>query len=250
MRLRPAAITAAATLASLSLAPAAAEARKPPTVPPLAGVTAAPPLAPDAIPASIGHQGRAAFRVSLAGVPAGVDPARFAELAARSGARWGLRFLGETTRQPLVSDRVNTVGFTAATDPGALGVQRDVVQSRRSRATGRLVREKILDQDLALAVDVAWQQGPDHPSALQFDLETVLIHELGHLAGNKEHAPLCSNTPLVPSAAPGEWWRSTEDYSWTGCGGSFRAQAEAHSHHGGAHGHGAPIEHRVVRVTR
>lgn len=234
-------LVAVSLTAALALSGAASASAKPrQAVPSLPGVVdAAEGSVSTPIPVAIGHQGNARFRVNRA-VPAGVDPTRFAQLAATAGARWGLRSLGDTTVPPLVADRVNVVGFSSETGPVALGVQRDVVQTIRNRVTGRVVRERILDQDLALAIDVVWQQGPAHPAGDQFDLETVLIHELGHMAGNKEHAPLCSNSPLVSAAAPGEWWRSPEDFSWGGCeGGGFRVRG------------GAPvIEHEVVRVTR
>jgi hypothetical protein len=211
-------------------------------VPPLPGVVAAADGSVTApIPASVGHPGTAQFRVNRS-VPSGVDGTRFAQLAATAGGRWGLRSLGDTTAQPLVADRINVVGFSSETGTDALGVQRDVVQTTRDRTSGRVVGERILDQDLALAIDVTWQQGPAHPGPSEFDLETVLIHELGHMAGNKEHAELCANTPLVASAAPGEWWRSPEDFFWGGCGMTFRSAHAASADHA--------IRHEVVRITR
>jgi hypothetical protein len=43
----------------------------------------------------------------------------------------------------------------------------------------------------------------------------VLLHELGHFAGNKEHRPRCSNSPMIESLAKGEWWRSSDDwFNW------------------------------------
>ncbi|HEU4658333.1 MAG TPA: hypothetical protein VFR97_12445 [Capillimicrobium sp.] len=244
MRLLAVSLSVAVSLLAALPAHAARAPRGPhglhaPRLPALQGVVSAAEGSVTApIPASIGHPGTARFRVNRS-VPAGVDPVRFAQLAATAGARWGLRSLGDTTAQPLATDRVNVVGFSAETGSEALGVQRDVVQTIRERATGRVVRERIIDQDLAIAIDVPWQQGPAHPSPDQYDLETVLIHELGHMAGNKEHAAACANTPMVASAAPGEWWRSPEDYFWGGCSrAGFRAG-------------GAPaIRHEVVRITR
>lgn len=245
MRVRLASLLSLAVIAAL-VAAAAADARpRPKQAPrparPGAVTHVSTPVAHNLIPAHIGRQGRASFVINRS-TPAGVDPARFVELAAGSGARWGLRSLGETTARPLVADRVNTVGFSSETEPGALGVQRDVVETVRHRRTGRVLRRVVVDQDLALAVDVAWQQGPAHPGPDQFDLETVLIHELGHMAGNKDHAPLCSNSPLVASAAPGEWWRSESDYRWIGCGATLRSA--------GASVARGPIRHEVVRITR
>jgi hypothetical protein len=50
------------------------------------------------------------------------------------------------------------------------------------------------------------------------DLETVILHELGHVAGNRFHVPRgCADTPMVIGLATGEWWRSTTDFSYRGC---------------------------------
>ena len=49
---------------------------------------------------------------------------------------------------------------------------------------------RIVERDLALLPDVPWAQGPAHPSAEEYDLETVILHELGHWAGNLRHTPV------------------------------------------------------------
>jgi hypothetical protein len=59
----------------------------------------------------------------------------------------------------------------------------------------------------------------------RFDVESVLIHELGHFARNARHAPRCANSPMSVSLAAGEWWRTPRD-RWSFCG------ARAASAHG------------------
>jgi hypothetical protein len=81
----------------------------------------------------------------------------------------------------------------------------------RRRAGGR-------ERDLILRADLPWEQGPDHPNRARIDLETVLLHEFGHVAGNRFHvARGCRDTPMVIGLATGEWWRSTTDYSFRAC---------------------------------
>jgi hypothetical protein len=47
----------------------------------------------------------------------------------------------------------------------------------------------------------------------------VLLHELGHFAGNLRHTPVgCYNTPMVVALGPGEWWRSPTDWHYDACG--------------------------------
>lgn len=239
------ALLAAALIAVVAL-PATAEARKR-----ASRVEVATAPVADAIPLEIGRQGTAGFNVNLA-VPAGLDAARFDALVATTARRWGLSRLGTTTDVPLAVDRRNTVGFSTATGADVLGVQRDSIEVTRSRATGRVLARRIVDQDLALNASVPWQQGPEHPGAAQYDLETVLIHELGHMAGNKEHAAGCVNTPMLASAAPGDWWRSPLDWSWAGaCAATEPAAAATPTARAArAIAGGAPIRHETRVVVR
>jgi hypothetical protein len=56
------------------------------------------------------------------------------------------------------------------------------------------------------------------------DLESVLIHELGHFAGNKEHAAQCTNSPMASGLAAGEWWHGPRNrFSFCGEAGSGRS---------------------------
>jgi hypothetical protein len=43
----------------------------------------------------------------------------------------------------------------------------------------------------------------------------VILHELGHWAGNLRHTPVgCHDTPMVKGLGPGEWWRSPTDWHY------------------------------------
>jgi hypothetical protein len=46
----------------------------------------------------------------------------------------------------------------------------------------------------------------------------VLLHEFGHVAGNRRHAPRCRDTPMIVALGRGEWWRSPGDFSFRFCG--------------------------------
>ena len=53
----------------------------------------------------------------------------------------------------------------------------------------------------------------------------VLIHELGHFAGNG-HVRNCRNSPMWVALRPGEWWHSRADWFQFGCNrGSARGAA-------------------------
>jgi hypothetical protein len=79
------------------------------------------------------------------------------------------------------------------------------------RGERRLLRRELLDADLVVDTRANWTAGPARPTAGQYDLETVLLHEMGHLAGNEGHVSRCRNSPMVRALDTGEWWRSPED---------------------------------------
>lgn len=46
-----------------------------------------------------------------------------------------------------------------------------------------------------------WNQGPRYPTAQEIDLETVMIHEMGHFADpSAPHQRGCPNSPRRPEA--------------------------------------------------
>jgi hypothetical protein len=159
--------------------------------------------------------------LSTAGFPAGVDPARFQALIRRSAARWGLKIRRWTSAHAGRPDGFQIAGF-GRVPKRALAMQVDYVDR-----TGT-----IRDRDLVIRPDLAWQLGPAYPAMDEYDLESVLIHELSHFAGNKRHRPRCVNSPLVEALAPGEWWRGPDDRWAFGC-----ARASA-----------AAVVHRTIRV--
>ena len=169
---------------------------------------AAPRLSHSLIPRSIGTSNHAAFTVRLGGIPRSVARSRFLRLARTAGERWRLRFAGTLPGRPVLGNGRSEVGFDTRYVPsGALAVT--IV--RRSRRGGT-------ERDLFLRADLPWQDGPAHPTLAQVDLETVLLHEFGHVAGNRRHAPRCRNTPMIVALGPGEWWHSPGDFSFRFCG--------------------------------
>jgi hypothetical protein len=160
------------------------------------------------IPPSIGRRGSARFSFSSHLIPSSTGGrAAFRRLAAASALRWGLRPGGWTRRQAGRRDGRNVVGF-GEIRASALGVQLDFMRGRR-----------VVEQDLVLQLGLAWE-ARDYPDDSHFDLESVLIHEFGHMAGNHGHRPRCHNSPLIVALARGEWWHSPEDQFQKGCGGA------------------------------
>jgi hypothetical protein len=64
-------------------------------------------------------------------------------------------------------------------------------------------------------VNQNWAAGPGYPALDQIDLESVLLHEVGHMAGTKRHRKPCANSPMVEVLGAGEWWRGPRD-KWFG----------------------------------
>jgi hypothetical protein len=199
------------------------------------------------IPPSVGAQGAGGFRVSLAGLPAGVSAERFVALAARSGRRWGLTYLGTTPSAPVSGDGMNVVGFGSTTIAGAgaetTSVPRSTTRTRRcararvvkhvrvGRAHGARVVRRVLmvrrcrmvmagrpgvEQDIVIDRAMPWQAGPAYPTSWQVDLETVLLHEFGHVARHG-HVTGCVSSPMWASLSMGDWWRGIDDMRHAGC---------------------------------
>jgi hypothetical protein len=148
--------------------------------------------------------------------PATVSAKRFLEIVTQQAPRWNLAAVARpTTAQTGVRDGRWVVGFEPGLPRGTLG--RRTVWYRAGR---------VVEQDVELSPDYRWEQGPGYPSSLEFDLTSVLIHELAHVADPEAaHAPRCANVSLADSLGPGDWWRGTDDWFKRGCRGAPKAPA-------------------------
>jgi hypothetical protein len=182
-------------------------------LPPGAGVPRAP------IPRSVGVRRGFGFRLSLAAIPNGVDRTRFSLIARVAARRWGLRLAGRLGRVARSGDGVDSVGFSPGVPSYALGVTsiRSVRWFRRVNGRARLVRQRVVERDTRFATGVPWHAGPGDPPVDRVDLQTVVIHELGHYAGNG-HVRNCRNSPMWIALRPGEWWHDRGDWFQFGCG--------------------------------
>ena len=171
-------------------------------------------------------------------LPYGVSAARLEELVRRSAARWNVRYLGLAGNQPGRRDGVSVVGFDYGTDYGALGVtttftrpvyrMRRVCRIRPTSTGGRrrvcrgvrylAGRAKTGERDVQLSMIPAWQPGPRRPSSRETDLESTIIHELGHVAGNPHVSSGCVNSPMVPGLERGGYWRDRDQMGFYACG--------------------------------
>jgi hypothetical protein len=174
-----------------------------------------------------GRRGSASFRLSVANLPTGVSRARFRTLARVTAARWGLHAGGWTRLAAGVQDGDDVAGFSPDVPAGVLGLQTDFTQGGR-----------VIEQDLALNPAEEWAAGPGYPGLSQIDLESVLLHELGHMAGNKRHRALCANSPMVVALGAGEWWRGPRDHWFGQCSGAVASAASV----------SGLLAHRVVPV--
>jgi hypothetical protein len=100
-----------------------------------------------------------------------------------------------------------------------------------------MVGARVVERDLALSADENWSAGPDYPALDEIDLESVLIHELGHMAGNRKHRRTCSNSPMIEALGEGEWWRGARDHWFADCSGGKAQAARA-----------GKLVHRVVKI--
>lgn len=140
-----------------------------------------------------------------------VSALRFQDLVAQQAARWQLAVAKEPTTAPVGSrDSVSVVGFYPDLPGGTLG---------RRFAWHR--GDEIVEQDIGINPRYRWEPGPGYPNYNEFDLATIVIHELAHVADpSASHAPRCASLPLADGLASGEWWRGSDDWFKRGCGGA------------------------------
>jgi hypothetical protein len=160
-----------------------------------------------------GPRGRASFFLSSAHFPASVGGARFGAVVRAAARRWHLHAKRWTSLAAGTPDGFDVVGF-GHLPSGVLGLETDYT------AGGRLV-----EQDVRFNAAVPWNEGPGYPDFDEMDLQSVVLHELGHMAGVKRHAARCANTPMVAGLGLGEWWRSPSDDWFFGCGADAAAAA-------------------------
>lgn len=168
-------------------------------------------------------------------LPPTVEPDRFRALGNLTAGGWRLRVTGETARQSGRQDGANVLGFSSALPPGVLGAyeawgRRSFVRSCRRTSRGRVCRrvrrDVILEADVSVNSSFAWNQGPRYPTANELDLESVMVHELGHFAApTAPHRRGCANSSLVDNLGSGEWWRGTNDWYRQGCPNSAKSPA-------------------------
>jgi hypothetical protein len=167
---------------------------------------------------------RRPFKIGAGDIPAEVSRARLGRVVRTSAEHWGLSAGRWTSAQAGVRDGSSVVGFSGRIPSGDLGLQIDWLQQRAGR------RPRVVEQDVLLDPSQVWEQGPRHPDSEHFDLETVLLHELGHMSGIKKHEPRCTDSPMIEALAPGEWWRSSRDWFNHGCGTTPSSHASRRGH--------------------
>jgi hypothetical protein len=80
------------------------------------------------------------------------------------------------------------------------------------------------ESDVVVQTDASWQAGPTPPTAEQWDLETNLLHELGHVSGLEHVHDRCDpGTPMGVSQGNGDWWHAVDDVFRPSCGTLARA---------------------------
>lgn len=186
------------------------------------------------IPGWIGRHGTARFFVSRVDVPVSIGQGAFYRLVARSARRWGLRAVGWTNRVPGRADNVSVLGFRELPQ-SVLGLELERHARVFARRTGSRARayvgRVVMERDVIIGLGVPWMKHAEYPSDSQLDLESVVLHELGHMAGNRHHEPRCTNSPLVESLGTGEWWHTPQDWYERTCAGSSAVGARSGARH-------------------
>jgi hypothetical protein len=169
--------------------------------------------------------------------PAGVDAKRLYDLSEESARRWKMAVIGNSSADPGVRDNAQVIGFSRATNPKALGVTSIWTRTRyrvksvktctrvrgkkRCKTVKKYVRDgvEVVERDIQLNPFVKWEQGPAYPAADEYDLESTILHEIGHFANpmKDNHVFGCENSPMIDAISPGEFWRDADDWVRYGC---------------------------------
>ena len=200
---------------------------------------ALPKLARAPIPSRIGTSNHALLVLALGEGSPSVSRSRLSRSCATAPAAGAWMPAARSSASPAWATGTTTSASPPPSSPqGALGtttlLRQNYVRVRRVCAASgcRTMRtpagSRVVERDLALLPDVPWAQGPAHPTGEEYDLETVVLHELGHWAGNLRHTPVgCHDTPMVKGLGPGEWWRSPSDWHYDACARPAPAPASA-----------------------
>jgi hypothetical protein len=193
------------------------------------------------IPGWIGHQvdryhfSRAYVNDTVG--PPTLDATVVLALATRSASRWGITIEGTTSASPDDQDGENTIGFSYSLPTGDLGEtdiyyrklygrgrRRCAIQWQGNfrvrvchRGRRRFLGTQVTEEDIRINGNVPWTEGPYYPDSGHYDLESTLLHELGHFAGNPAHVYGCTDSPMIDAAAIGDWWHAPDDWHRLGC---------------------------------
>lgn len=197
--------------------------------------------------------------------PAGLDAPRLYDLSESSAQRWKMSVAGNASAEPGVRDSRQVIGFSRAINPKALGVtsvwsrtryRSKTVRSctrvrgkKRCRNVRKYVRDgvEVVERDIQLNPFVKWEQGPAYPAADEYDLESTILHEVGHFANplKDNHVFGCENSPMIDAIAPGEFWRDSDDWLRYGCSASTGPQLRRAMAPDGPRMHMLVVEHRL-----
>ena len=122
------------------------------------------------------QEGRTRASTCPQSFPASVTGKRFQTVDQDRGVTLGPEGPALDERQGGGPGRLQRRRLLHDVESGVLGVQTDFIK-----------HGKVIESDLALRAGENWDAGPDYPALDQVDLESVVLHELGHMAGNKKH---------------------------------------------------------------
>lgn len=143
--------------------------------------------------------------------------ARPSERVVERSIPFRLRLRADVVRRGKVRRRTRTVTRRLTRKV----IERRLLDARRCLSANTMETDPATVQhesDVQMHAQETWYLGESPPTPADLDLETVLLHELGHSTGLDHQPQDCDpSSPMRPVTSRGDYWRAPDEVHFEGC---------------------------------